>query len=519
MTYFGQNSISFTDTHDSVHQQSTAIPPERPETTSTIADDELDIQNSSCEFEEHKHLVQETVLAHDRESLLNVKPRPLETPKIEQLTHAAIQSSDIIAFESNDQFQDKAALFSKATQSFTTNKALEVMEDSAQQNVAPFLLPSRNVVAEQKQQIQEANAIQVATEQFHIKEGSLSKFIQPNTERASTVYDLHNPILVSDVLLNESEKDLPNAGKSNMHQAVLNIVTSDYVSTLETHSGETTDKFYPEVIVATEIAQPNVNSLHEYTTQMTNVVEVGESFDTKKTNYRVASAVLPQQNYMTQQQPLTIEEVSAIIEKPAAPETAKTQLVENAAIVNYETIIMQGEEVLNVTEPTSVSAKLEFSGLSVASVIEATTNDMESCLQESYPSKAIHAFVGVEEPNIVSEQSLVTSNETYKLLQEAETQPQTLKLTTQQAFAYNTEETTTFGSISEQLHVSQNLHKAESTTVEHESKELADTFSPQIKGKKKFKPTTQTHTQYRLFHKQTTHTKPKKTRTSKKYSP
>lgn len=448
-----------------------------------MAGDEINIQKSSCEFEEHKHLVQETVLAHDRESLFNVQSRPFETPKIEQLTHAAIQSSDLITFESNDQLKNKTPLYLTANQSFTTNQALEITEESAQENVAPFQSELKKPVAEQKEQILEVNAIEVATEQYHIKEGLLSNFTKPNTEKATTVYNLHNPLIVSDVQLNEAERDLPTIGKDESHKAVLNIVTSDYISTIETHSGETTDKFYPEVIVATEIAQPNVNSLHEYSTEMTNVVEVGESFETKKTDYREASAVIPQQHYMTQQQPLTMERVSALIENSTATVTANTQLLENAATVSYETVIMQGEEELNITKPITQSAKLEYSGLSVASITEATTNDMESCLEEVYPSNAIKAFVGVEEPNIVSEQSLVTSNETCELLQRSETQTQTPKLTTQQVFAYNTEETTTFGTVSDELQVSRNLHKAESTMVEHQSQELADTFTPQIKGK------------------------------------
>lgn len=332
-TFNGWFPLSSTDTHDSKpYSQSTpqSEPMYTPDYTTTLSDD---IHTATVVLQPHEHIVQEIVGINEKEETLErnlVQPR---IPTVLQLTHESIQTSDIVTLEMNDNYEPKQNVGSVASNSYSTSHALQVSETSVQQTTVQYESKHKSPTDDQKQMVVESYAIEVS-----------------------------NPII------NEKESPLDVYQPQTMKCAALSMVTSEHVSTVETHSGESTTKFYPEVIVATEVAHTNVKSLNEYNTEIANIVEPQTEFVVSTPKSQNAMETLFDHNHIFKTEPLVEEGVQILSDIPQNIGTGITSLVENTLVQSYENVAMEGEEIFRSSQSDVKQAVPEYNVLPVASI-------------------------------------------------------------------------------------------------------------------------------------------------------
>lgn len=258
-----------------------------------------------------------------------VQPR---IPTVLQLTHESIQTSDIVPFEMNDNYEPKQNVGSVALNSYSTSHALQVSETSVQQTTVQYESKHKSPTDDQKQMIVESFAIEVSNPTINEKESPLEVY-QPNT----------------------------------MKCAALSMVTSEHVSTMETHSGESASKFYPEVIVATEVANTNVNSLKEYNTEIANIVEPQTEFVVSTPKFHNATETIFDQNHIFKTEPLVEEGVQILTDMPKNIETGISSLLENISVQSYENVALDGEKIFKSSQTNVKQAVPEHNVMSVAS--------------------------------------------------------------------------------------------------------------------------------------------------------
>lgn len=319
-------------------------------------------------------------------------------PTIQQLTHDSLQTSDTVPFELTEHYEQKQQPESVASPSFSSNHAVQVTETTIQQTVGPYASKEKTPIDNQKQVYTESYALEV-----------------------------------SNTTINEMEAPFEALRPDSTKCAGLSVVTSDHVSTIETQSGESTAKFYPELIVATEVAKTNVNSLNEYKTEVVNVMEPQEEFDTTTPEYRKATESLSNPNYIIRTQPLIEGEVQTIEKNLESFEYATPKqnalpvaLVETTR--NYQQAVPesvpldnQKESATIVTEVTQTAAIIEESFV-LESITDAkpTQPYLQKAAAKSSPNIAETAvdvrpdILGKISLNIFKTQKHITKNFTHR---------------------------------------------------------------------------------------------------------
>lgn len=402
--------------------------------------------------------------------------------------------------------EDYTLLETKPKQSLDIKEALQITMPSVEHTVAPYEPMTKSPVNEQRSQFMEMNALEVVDEQWHIRADTMDDFQIPTTELATTKYSLHDQLMISDVELVENERSLANKDIDKKY-ASQKVVTSEHVSTTEQQLEETVSKFYPEHIVATEMAHINIRPCLEYSTGVTNVIEAEGDFLAETPKSQVANITIPDQGHMIQQQQIPMETITSYDSKDTITHIAKPTTTEFCATECYEPVILQNENDYKTSEVKQfVCAQTDIKGLSVASINEPTIHEKETPEVDIKGRSPATAHTNIEKLNISLSQSLQEGNEPMVDIEHREPIQQHSTTSTQEAFAYATEETTTFESFAPNLNVFPNLQTAGTTIEDHHVDRLDEVTSPAVIGKHLTLNNKETHKNIKFTHTQTTHT-------------
>lgn len=361
--------------------------------------------------------------------------------------------SDAPVFETTINMDHETHPDSVAKPNYLTNHAIQITECMTEEDIASYEQKLKTPINEQSHKLVESMAIEI-----------------------------------SDTISNEKEIPLASFTMDHTKQASINLVTLEHVSTIETTSGEFTQKFFPEVIVATEVANTKMNSLHEYNTHITNVEESQHEFASPKVQSHFAKKSVDSQYHVAgTHQPTVEESISTLIPNAInkIAETARTTIIENNSTENYEQMVMQDEVNFIPKKETTATAIPAYDNLLVAS--SELTNTHESELwetKEERPNKTL-AKISLEPENILSEQLLVASNDMVTPLNQSTPSSFISTPSTEPAFAHDIEETIVYESTSDTIIRSANVYTAEEV---HEELETGiEEFQPTIIGKFYFK--------------------------------
>lgn len=394
-------------------------------------------------------MVQEVIGVNEKEDSFEVKRPQPHMPKVQHIPHESLQSTETVPLEVSGDYIPQEFSGSVASESFSTKQALQVTESTVEQNVSPYEPKYKTPVCDQKEIIMESHALEVF-----------------NT----------NP--------NETESPMLSIEPSLIKNAAVKMEPLQHVSTEETHSGESVPKFYPEMIVATEVANTNLNSLNEYNTEVTTVIESHLDFVSKIPQYHTASPTITgTESHIVSAQPMVSETVEDFAEKQITSESIRLSLIENNSLQSYEQIILQEEVGFDATHSKLCQASPDYEGLSIASVEETLIHDKETASIRPHTNEE-SAQVTIEPESSLPLQYEVTSNETIKPLMQQKPTPKNISGLNEENFAYNIEETNVYETTSDRTTAQQTeIQKVEKVIALDKPTEIYKEFQPDIIGK------------------------------------
>lgn len=211
-----------------------------------------------------EHISQEIHGVIEKEDIFDHTSRQKEIPKILQIPHKSIQTGDTIAFETSTDLKPTENISFVANESFIMNNVVEVTENKMEDSIYPYDTKLKTPYIAQKNILCESHVLEI-----------------------------------SDIPINERELPITGISIKSPKSAIVKLSTLEHLSTIETNAGESTTKFYPEMIVATEVANTNINSLYECNTEIIDVVEPQDELNVPKISYHNANSSMNHQEMHT----------------------------------------------------------------------------------------------------------------------------------------------------------------------------------------------------------------------------
>lgn len=297
---------------------------------------------ASVSVQPHLPLEEEIIDLHDKERPFENKEIHSTYPTQSQIPFVGIQTTNEYVFETSLNLESENYSNKVAISTYVPSTTIQVTENIPNDTVQPLEIFSKMSRNDQKQQILESNALEI-----------------------------------SNIQCNEMELPLENITMSGQN-ATFNMQTSEHLVASETNSGESAEKFYPEVIVPTEVAHPIINSLKEYKTQITTATEMENSFVTpcKLSHQAHPSVVL--QDHLTDTEIVVQENVKGI---------------EEALNLHSETLA-----AFNVEEPNSVP---ETEQVSPSDSLTPLVNKVKSSILPQVTSD-VHIALMVNEVTVLN---------------------------------------------------------------------------------------------------------------------
>lgn len=392
-----------------------------------------------------QHLYEDTITIHETERQLPIQDRPKGTIISKDLPHQPTETLDVVVLQTTNLLEGDAANEANARINVQQQLAIEVLESIPDEAIAP-IIETPQKIAKSKERYLEHEAVEILSQQSQTQEGQLRGIIIPPQHNATSSLKLNEEILISKIQPLDTQEYLPAFSMDTTKNANLNIVTSTYLTVIETNTDELADKFYPELFVATETAKPNYNTLHEYTTEVPNVTEQEQHLsDHTRGIHQQAKLDVTPANYMVQQTQEAIENILSFNNAEVKQEQANVEIVENISTDNSEQMVMHGEIRLPDMKLMSMQASNTVNALSVASILQETVNETEIDTPPD-KKKSIKANVSISYPNLITEQTQVTSMESLEPLITPKQYEQSATVAMKQAFAKNVEVTTPYES-------------------------------------------------------------------------
>lgn len=481
-------------THDIVDVMSTVDIPKRTSAVGVVP---------------HEHLFEDSTTVHESEKPLQLHGPTLGVIKSTNIPTKAIENTSVLILDNIAATDELTADECRAFVNINQQQALQVIETTTEEAVESILKTERPTY-QPKQEFCEQSAVEIITHQPHIKEGPLKKLDQPTEKLATPTLYTNEEIIISNVQPQDSHQNIPNfLGMENPRQANLEIVTSTHITVTETNSDELANKFYPELIVATETAQQNYNILHEYTTEIPNVNEIEQQLHkpNERTPQHAQYEVIPE-NYLVQQTDVTVEDLGSLDHHDLKKDQANIRFVENVSTDRYQQTAIQGEVMLPDLKISKSKATSTLHTLPVASTLQQMIHEteMNSPIEPTHPE---NAEIVMGTTNLIVEQSHDTSMESFEPLINFKPYEHSAYETTNQAFAQNVEVTTAYESAINNKEILPNFQAADSTITE--SKEEVKGLFPEILTGKPTKHDTISNTHITNYITYRHHTTPKNT--------
>lgn len=358
------------------------------------------MHTSTIAYQEHQHVSQEIIVAHERESTFSEKrDKNIGQPSVTFVPNNAIQEREGIVLEQLEDCQPKLPNTGMtAATHVIANTALQVFQESGEEAIAPFtnVDAAKHPVNEQRLSIPEKHAIEVNTQETSIKEGPLYDFKKPEQQFARSTYELHHPLEISNIQGNDKESQLMTRQSEQKH-ASFEVVESHHMATFETISGESTTKIFPEAMIATEKAQEKVDASFSYSTESPQIVEETKVFDSKQI-YKQAMQYMPNLEYLAQSETIPLERIGEISDIKLPQENAKVDILENSPVELYEPQILHCEDHLITKEDNSTTAFVTCEGLPTATVSDVLISNITKTIEQPQPKEG-ELSVEVEENN------------------------------------------------------------------------------------------------------------------------